>query len=229
MKAGCIDKDIMEHANDTDEPSLNASLSEFASVFRDDLPAGLPPKREVEHEMELQSDCTPPHKPLFQLSPAELLATKEYIQDLLSKRKIGPSGSSYGAPLFFVRQKHTLLAGRNKCKFKTSEEEVLGLIVGKDGLKIGSVRIKAIKEWPKPESITELRSFLGLLQFFRRFITDFSGIARPMTDVTRKDSGIHEWDGDCQKAFTTLKRTLSSAPILTATDWSKSYTCHVDA
>lgn len=87
---------------------LDKLLQRFAHVFRNDLPARLPPERVVDHRIETQDGEKPPHRPLFQLSPAELLATKEYITDLLRKGKIRPSKSPYGAPLFFVKQKGSL-------------------------------------------------------------------------------------------------------------------------
>lgn len=91
-----------------DDADIQALEQEFNSVFRDDLPAGLPPKREVDHKIEIISDSSPPHPGIFQLSPAGLLATKEYITDLLRKGKIRPSKSPYVAPLFFVKQKGQL-------------------------------------------------------------------------------------------------------------------------
>lgn len=72
------------------------------------MPEGLPPKRDVDHRIEVDPNSTPPRRGMFQLSPAELLATKEYIEDLLRKGKIRPSKSPYGAPLFFVKQKGQL-------------------------------------------------------------------------------------------------------------------------
>lgn len=72
---------------------LDAILENYAYLFRQDLPNGLPPERKVDHAIETQPDAKPPHRPLFQLSPAELLATKEYIIELLRKGKIRPSKS----------------------------------------------------------------------------------------------------------------------------------------
>lgn len=83
-------------------------LKKYTSVFRDELPEGLPPKRSVDHEINIAEGSKPPHQPLFQLSPSELIATKNYVTDMLNKGKIRPSRSPYGAPLFFVRQQDKL-------------------------------------------------------------------------------------------------------------------------
>lgn len=92
---------------DKDEEII-ALERDFSEVFRDDLPEGLLPERDFDHRIETTPDYSPPHRDMFQLSPAELLVTKEYITDLLKKGKIRPSKSPYGAPLFFVKQKGQL-------------------------------------------------------------------------------------------------------------------------
>ncbi len=75
------------------------------------MPAGFLPEREIDHEIPIEDGTRPSHRPLYQLSPAELKAAKEYIVDLLEKGKIRPSKSPYGAPLFFVKEKNKPLRG----------------------------------------------------------------------------------------------------------------------
>lgn len=87
---------------------LAALFKRYESFFRDRLPPGLPPKRKVDHSIEVIRDEKPHHRPLIQLSPAELVATKEYVTDLLNRGTIRHSKPPYGAPLFFVRQKGKL-------------------------------------------------------------------------------------------------------------------------
>ena len=89
------------------------------------LPYGLPPKRNVDHAIEVENGTKPPYRPLLQLSSAELVATKEYIVDLISRRNIRRSKSPYGAPLFFVKQKGKLRGvidyrGLNRIKKKNN-------------------------------------------------------------------------------------------------------------
>ena len=86
-----------------------------------------------------------------------------------------------------------------------------------------------LKSWPRPQSLTDVRSFIGLLQFFRSFIKDFSSLATPLTNLTKKGFGIQKWDEKCGKAFEALKQAITTAPILIAPDWKKPFQGHVDA
>lgn len=87
------------------DKKLHEILKQYSLVFRKDFPAGLPPQRAVEHIIELQEGAKPPHRPLFQLFSAEIVATKEYILELLRKGKIRPSRSPFGEPLFLLNKK----------------------------------------------------------------------------------------------------------------------------
>lgn len=97
-----------KESQETACPKHSRILQKFHKIFVEDLPDGLPPKRAVDHEIKLKEDTIPPRRPSFQLSPAELKATKEYITKHLKSGKLRPSKSPYGAPLFFVRQKGEL-------------------------------------------------------------------------------------------------------------------------
>ena len=273
----------------------------------------------MDHHIEVDNDQKPPYRPLFQLSPAELSATKQYIVEMIENEKIRPSKSPYGAPLFFVKEKENklravidyrglnritkknrtplprtdemfdrlggakyftkldlktgfnqirmnpadiektafntkygqyeylvmpmglcnapatfqslmnriyydcideflviyvddlliysksleehlqhleivlkrlrenkLYVSPKKCEFAKSELKFLGLIINQEGIQVDTSKIDVIETWPLPKNITELPSFLGVLQFFRRFIKDFSKIALPLTNLTRK-------------------------------------------
>lgn len=87
------------------EKELDQLLSKYSSVFREDLPEGLPPEREVDHAIEIDSQVKPPHRPLYQLSPADLLAVKDYVFHLLWKGKIRRSKSPFGLRFFLLRTK----------------------------------------------------------------------------------------------------------------------------
>lgn len=85
-----------------------------------------------------------------------------------------------------------LYVATKKCSFMAKETEFLGLLVGTDGIKFNPSKAEVIRTWPKPKTLSELRSFVGLLQFFRRFIKGFSARAISITSLTKKGSGMHK-------------------------------------
>ena len=89
-------------------------------------------------------------------------------------------------------------------------------------------KVEAMMIWERPKSVFEIRSFLGLAGYYRRFIEDFSRLAAPMTRLTRKDVKF-DWDDRCEKAFQELKRRLTSAPILIVPDRGQGYIVYCDA
>ena len=85
------------------------------------------------------------------------------------------------------------------------------------GVSVDPEKVEAVMSWERPKSVFEIRSFLGLAGYYRRFIEDFSRIAAPMTRLTRKEVKF-DWDDRCEEAFQELKRRLTSAPILIVPD-----------
>ena len=89
----------------------------------------------------------------------------------------------------------------------------LGHVVSKEGISMDPSKIQAVKDWPTLKSVTEIRSFIGLAGYYRRFMKDFSKIAAPLTKLTRKGEK-YIWTEECASAFEELKNKLISAPIL---------------
>lgn len=353
--------EILKGKHKTDS-ELTEILEDNKEIFRSRLPDGLPPKRAVDHKIEIIEGSKIPFQKLYQLSPSELMAAKQYISENLASGKIRPSKSPYGSPLFFAKEKDGTLRGvvdyrglnritkRNntaiprcdemfdrlgqatffskidlktgfhqirihpddiektafttkygqfeytvmamglcnapatfqtlmnsifrdiidnymvvymddllifsntaaehrshiktvlrrlkennlyvspkKCSFFQDEVEFLGLMVGKNGIRVDPAKTEVVEKWPRPQSLTELRGFLGLVQFFRRFIKKFSGLAQPLTELTKKGKGIGHWNEKCDEAFNQLKSALTNAPILVSPNWNKKFTLHVDA
>jgi deoxyuridine 5'-triphosphate nucleotidohydrolase len=325
-------------------------LEEFASVFPDDLPKGLPPKRSVDVEIELIPGAVPPCKPPYRLSLAEREELRKQLDDLLARGFIQPSTSSYGAPVIFVpkkdgtkrmcidyrqlnditvknkyplpymeelfdqlykakvfskldlwsgyhqirikesdrhktafrtafghfeylvlpfgltnapaifmrlmhdvlrpllgkcvtvflddilvysedeeqheqhlRQVLTLLkqnqlyAKKSKCEIGVREVEYLGHVVSGDGIKPMADKVEAVRKWPVPKTVTEVQSFLGLANYYRRFIPNFAKIAGPLTELTHKDKEFQMTDAALQ-ALQELKDRLTNAPVLRLAD-----------
>ena len=95
------------------------------------------------------------------------------------------------------------------------------------GVSVDPKKVEAVMSWDRPKSVFEIRSFLGLARYYRRFVEDFSRLATPMTRLTRKEVKF-DWDDRCKKAFHELKRRLTSAPILIVPDRGHGYTVYCD-
>ena len=96
------------------------------------------------------------------------------------------------------------------------------------GVSVNPEKVEAGMSWERPKSIFEIRSFLGLTGYYRKFIEDFSRIEAPMTRLTRKEVKF-EWDDNCEEAFQELKRRPTSAPILIVPDRGQGYIVYCDA
>ena len=101
-------------------------------------------------------------------------------------------------------------------------------VVSASGVSVDPEKVEAVMIWERPKSVFEIRSFLGLAGYYKRFIKDLSRIAAPMTRLTRKEVQF-EWDDRCEEAFQELKRRLTSAPILIVPDRGQGYIVYCDA
>eukprot|EP00731_Ephydatia_muelleri_P004863 Em0002g1039a len=127
-------------------------------------------------------------------------------------------------------EKAGLTVKLSKSKFAKRSCEYLGYIVGGGVVKPILSKVEAISSFPKPDTKTAVRAFLGLAGYYRRFIPDFASVAAPLTDLTKKsvpNSGV--WNEGCQRAFETLKKALISEPVLSSPDVSKTFIVQTDA
>ena len=116
-----------------------------------------------------------------------------------------------------------LTAKPSKCQFVMTQCVYLGHVVGDGVVKPEETKVKAVQDFPVPQTKRQVRAFLGLTGYYRRFIPNYSCIASPLTDLTKKSSGKLSWDNNCQKAFETLKDLLCSHPMLQSPDFQKEY------
>jgi len=110
-------------------------------------------------------------------------------------------------------QKNGLSFKPVKCQFKKTLVKYLGMIISAGQIAISPTKAQAIEEWPVPQQVCDVQLFLGAMNFWRKFISNFSSIAQPLHDLTHKDS-CFEWTPKCQSAFDTLKKKISSEPVL---------------
>ena len=345
----------------TTPPDPSALLTEFSDVFPPQLPTELPPRREVDHRIELTQSTPPNPRALYRMSPSELDELKKQLDELLAAGFIRPSKSPFGAPVLFVKkkdgsmrmcidyrdlnritvknryplprmeelfdrlkgakyfskmdlrsgyhqvrihhddipktafrtryghyeflvlpfgltnapatfmhlmqsvfgthlddfvivflddilifsktlqehQKHVrkvlellrenkLYAKMSKCEFFKEEISFLGHVVNSEGVSMEKEKVKAIREWPTPTTVTGVRAFLGLAGYYRRFVNGFSRIASPLTSLLQSNVSFH-WIEVHQQSFDSLKQSISSAPVLIIPDESRQYVVTTDA
>ena len=336
-------------------------LTEFSDIFPKELPAGLPPQRQLDHRIELVPGAEPPHRAPYRMSPKGLDELKKQLRELTEKGYIQPSVSPFGAPVLFVPKKdggvrmcvdyralnrvtvhnryplpriedlldrlqgakfftkidlrsgyhqirvhptdvpktafrtryghfeflvlpfgltnapatfmhlmhsifreqlddfiviflddilvysrdleahvshvrktfeilrqHSLYAKVSKCEFFKTSVHYLGHVVSDHGLSPDPAKVRAVEQWRVPTNVSEVRSFLGLAGYYRRFIRDFARIAAPLTNLTRKDRPF-TWSLREGEAFNELKTVLQNAPVLQLADQEKDYIVTTDA
>ncbi len=334
---------------------------EYADVFRDSLPKELPPRRELDHRIELVPGSAPPNRATYRMSPKELDELRKQLNDLVEHGFIQPSKSPFGAPVLFVKKKdgsmrmcvdyralnkitiknkyplpridelfdrlrgakwfssidlysgyhqvrihpedvpktafrtryghyefcvlpfgltnapatfmnlmndvlrphldssvvvfiddiliysktkeehdkhvrqvldllrqHKLYAKRSKCKMYRQSVEFLGHVVSERGIEMDPSKVQAVSEWPVPGSAKDIRCFLGLAGYYRRFIRGFSAIAAPISELLKEEHKF-EWTAQQQQSFDQLKQALTTGPVLILPDPDLPYVVCTDA
>ncbi|KAG7588690.1 Reverse transcriptase domain [Arabidopsis suecica] len=151
-----------------------------------------------------------------------------YFDDILVYSKSLEEHVDHLKMVLEVLRKEKLYANLKKCTFGTDNLVFLGFIVSTDGVKVDEEKVKAIREWPSPKSVGEVRSFHGLAGFYRRFVKDFSTLAAPLTEVIKKNVGF-KWEQAQEDAFQALKEKLTNAPVLSLPDFIKTFEIECDA
>ena len=151
-----------------------------------------------------------------------------YIDDIIIFSKTIDDHLKHLEEVFLRLNDANLKLNPTKCVFAKQEIEYLGHIVTQDGIKPDPNKLKAVNEFPIPTDLKQLRSFLGLANYYRRFVKDFALIASPLHQLTKKSVKFC-WTPQCQEAFDKLKTALVSAPILAYPNFTKPFHLFVDA
>ena len=124
-------------------------------------------------------------------------------------------------------REHTLYAKPSKCQFGIPRVVYLGHYISGNGVETDRKKIDTILQWPVPKNQKELRSFLGLTGYYRRFIKGYVHLCRPWIDLLKKDG--FSWQAKAATAFSTLKTAMSSTPILALADFNLPFEIETDA
>ncbi|GJX97915.1 putative reverse transcriptase domain-containing protein [Tanacetum coccineum] len=190
---------VMEKKSDEKRLEDIPVVREFPKVFPEDLP-GLPPVRQ----------CS------------------SMIDDILIYSRNKEEHANHLRIILELLKKEKLYAKFSKCDFWIRIVQFLGHLIDSQGLHVDPAKIEAVKNWTSPTTPTEIRQFLGLAGYYRRFIKDFSKIAKSLTELTQKNKK-YIWGEDQESAFQLLKQKLCEAPILALPEGNDDFVVYCDA
>lgn len=128
--------------------------------------------------------------------------------------------------VFQIVRDNQLFLRKEKCSFATTKVEYLGHLITKEGFSTDQAKVQVVANWTQTSNLKQLRGFLGLAGYYRRFVQGFRKIARPLTDMLKMDN--FTWTDKLVSAFETFKQSLISAPVLVLLDFSKTFVVETD-
>jgi hypothetical protein len=151
-----------------------------------------------------------------------------FINDILIYSKSEEEHKEHLSLVLQVLKEKQLYANLGKCEFWLEEVKFLGHVISKEGIAVDPSKVEAVVAWERPKTATEIRSFVGLAGYYRRFIEGFAKIVAPLTNLTRKNQ-IFAWTDDCERSFQLMKEKLTTSPVLVLPQPEEPYEVYCDA
>ena len=151
-----------------------------------------------------------------------------FIDDILIYSKNEEEHAQHLRIVLTRLREHQLYAKFSKCAFWLEEIQFSGHVLSANGIAVDPSKVKDILDWKPPTTVHQVRSFLGLAGYYRRFISDFSKIVKPITGLLKNDTKF-DWSSKCNEAFEQLKVLLTTAPVLAQPDIEKPFDVYCDA
>ena len=136
-----------------------------------------------------------------------------YIDDILIYSHNEQEHAEHLQQVLQLLRQHQLFGKISKCEFFKKSVEYLGHIISSNGISTDPKKVEAVKNWPQPKNLKDLQSFLGLCNYYRWFILDYSQVAAPLTDLTHKDVA-YTWSPKAEQAFQEIKNCMTATPVL---------------
>ena len=138
-----------------------------------------------------------------------------YMDDILVASKSPEEHKEHLREVLQILRDNNLYVNLEKCHFNMPEVNYLGHVVGRGGIRPDPKKVQIVQDWPQPNTVHDIRSFLGLTNYFRRFIKDYAALAAPLNRLLQKDgTQTCKWNAACEKSFEALKKALVTAPVL---------------
>jgi len=151
-----------------------------------------------------------------------------FIDDVIVGMETEEEHNELVAEVIRRLEENDLYVKPEKCKWKVREVEFLGVIIGPEGIKMEKEKVKGVLEWPTLKCVKDVQKFLGLANYYRRFIEGFTMVARPLHNTVKKDKKW-EWTERQEEAFKELKKRFTEEPVLAAPDIDKKMRMEADA
>ena len=151
-----------------------------------------------------------------------------FVDDMLVETETEEGHDEIVEEILRRLEENDLYVKLEKCVWKVRKIGFLGVVIGSNGIEMEEEKIDGVLSWPEPKNVKDVRKFLGLTNYYRRFIKDFTRVARPINMLTRKDIKW-QWGVEQQKAFDELKRVFTTKPVLAAPDLDKEFKVEANA